>query len=93
VSRRRSYGVHSVSPSGLIPVTPTGMPVDGNCSDSYLSISGAFVSPAVPVMSVLRIARAVAWVTVKVLFVVVAVPLILLFAVASFGVIFARGGW
>jgi hypothetical protein len=90
---RCPYHVHAVSPSGLIPVTQTGMTVDGNCSDNYLSTSGAFVSPAVRVMSVLRIVRAVAWVTVKVLFVVVAVPLILLFAVASFGVIFAHGAW
>jgi hypothetical protein len=44
-------------------------------------------------MSVLRIARAVAWVTVKVLFVVVAVPLIVIFAAASFGAIFAHGAW
>ena len=49
------------------------MPLDGNSSDGYLSTSGAFVSPAVRVKSVLRIARAATGVTLKVLFVVVAV--------------------
>lgn len=87
--RQRPCGVDAASPRGLIPVTRTGILVDGECSDGYQSTS----SPAVLVMSVLRIARAVAWVTVKALFVVVAVPLIVIFAVASFGVIFARGAW
>jgi hypothetical protein len=89
---KRSHS-HVVSSSGLIPVTQTGVLVDGDCGDSFLSTSGAFVSPAVRAMSVLRIARAAAWVTAKVLFVVVAVPLILLFVVASFGAMFARGPW
>jgi hypothetical protein len=44
-------------------------------------------------MSVLRIMNTVAWVTVKVPFVVVAVPLILLFAVASSGAMLAHGTW
>ena len=89
----RPYGVHAVSPSVLIPVRQTGMPVDGNCSDSYLSTSGAFVGPAAGMRTVLRVARTVAWATVKVLFVVVAVPLIVIFAAASFGAIFAHGAW
>jgi hypothetical protein len=69
------------------------MRMDRNCSDSFLATSGAFVSPAVRVMLMLRIARAVAWITVKLVFVVVAVPLIAIFAAASFGAIFAHGAW
>jgi hypothetical protein len=92
VSSRR-YRVHAVSPSALVPETQACAPVIGNCADSYLSSCCAFVSPAARVMSVLRIARAVAWITVKVLFVVVAAPLIVLFVVASFGAIFAHGAW
>jgi hypothetical protein len=85
MGRSRS-SLHATSPSGLVLV-------DDECSASYLSATRAFVTPAARVTSVLRIARAGAWITVKALFVVVAVPLILIFVVASFGVIFARGGW
>jgi hypothetical protein len=92
VSKSRS-GIQAVSPSGRIAVAQTGIVADGQCSVSYLSTTGAFVSPAVRAMSALRVARAVAWVTVKVLFVVVAVPLIVLFAIASIGAMFAHGAW
>jgi hypothetical protein len=92
VSKPR-YGIQPVSPSVPIPVTQTGILVDGDRSVSYLSATGAFVSPAVRVTSALRTAGAVAWVTVKVLFVVVAVPLIVVFAVACFGAMIARGPW
>jgi K+ transporter len=67
--------------------------VDGQCTQSFLATTGAFASPAVRVMSVLKGACSVARVMVKVLFVVVAVPLILLFAIASFGAIFAGLHW
>ena len=83
---RDSSGLHTASPSGLVPV-------DGACPDSFLSMTRAFVPPVARVISVLRIARAVAWVTVKVLFVVIAVPLVVVFTVASVGSIFAGGSW
>ena len=72
------------SPSGLVLA---------DASDSYLSMAGAVVPPAVRLISILRTARAVAWFTVKVLFALVAVPLIVLFAVASVGGMFAHGSW
>jgi K+ transporter len=65
------------------------MLIDDQSPDSFLATTGAFVSPAVRVTSVLKGVRSVAWVTVKILFVMIAVPLILLFAIASFGAIFA----
>jgi len=42
---------------------------------------------------VLRIAEAAVWLAVKVALVVVAVPLILIYAVATFAVMFAHGAW
>jgi hypothetical protein len=87
------HGVQPVSQSGPVQVGQSVILVDGECSASYLATTGAFVSPAARIASALSIARAAAWVTVKVLFVVVAVPLIVLFAVASFGAMFARGSW
>jgi K+ transporter len=69
------------------------MLVDEQSPDSFLATSGAFVSPAVRVVSVLKGVRPAAWVTVKILFVMIAAPLILLFAIASFGAMFAGFHW
>jgi hypothetical protein len=87
------HGIQPVSYSGPIQVAQSGTLVDAECSVSYLASTGAFASPAARIASALTIARAVTWVAVKVLFVVIAVPLIVLFAVASFGAMFARGAW
>jgi K+ transporter len=69
------------------------MLVDSQCSDGFVATTGAFVSPAVRVASVLKGVRSVAWVTVKILLVMIAVPFILLFAIASFGAMFAGFHW
>jgi len=44
-------------------------------------------------MAALRFAPTIAWVIVKVLFAVVAVPLILIFIIASFGAMLSWGQW
>lgn len=90
---KHRYGAYAIPPSGLIPATRIGEPGDGECSVSFLATTGAFVSAAARVRSALSIAQAVLWVIVKVLFVMVAVPLILLFAVASFGAMIFGHGW
>ncbi len=69
----------------------SGSPV--GAADSYLSVSAAAVSPAARVSSALRIARTATWATVKVLFVVVAVPLIVIFAIASIAAMFGHAGF
>jgi len=75
-------------------VPPGGLTVaDDACTQSFLSTTGAFDRPAVRLRSGVQAARAGAWLIVKILFVVVAVPLILLFAIASFGAIFAGLHW
>jgi hypothetical protein len=92
VSKRRRDG-YANPRSGLTPIREIRIGPSGEWSYSLPSAGGNAVRPAELMRSVLRIGRAAVWLAVKVVFVIIAVPLILIFAIASFGAMFFHGGF
>jgi hypothetical protein len=97
---RRSIGVVRTARSagqayprnGLTPIRQIHLGPNGEWSDSWAA-AGNEVSVGERVLAALRMAQTAAWFLVKVIYLAIAVPLILIFAIASFAAMFAHSGW